>query len=134
MNGARVLVVDDEEDVRYVLARFLRARGHTVQEAADGPRALEVWRVEPCEVLVTDLRMPGMDGAELVRRLRQHDPGLPVIVVSADICAEATARALALEGYCELLAKPICEWTGLARAIERALAQRREGARPSAAA
>src|SRR5262249_58672098 len=68
----RVLVVDDSEDAALSLAKLLRQRGHEVRVAHDGPSALEVARGDPPEVAFLDIGMPGMDGCELARRLRQE--------------------------------------------------------------
>src|SRR5262249_48911530 len=68
----RVLVVDDSEDAALSLAKLLRQRGHEVRVAYDGPSALEAARGDPPEVAFLDIGMPGMDGCELARRLRQE--------------------------------------------------------------
>jgi CheY-like chemotaxis protein len=72
--GVRVLLVDDEPAVRRPLGRFLRLRGAVVREAADGAEALAALASGPFEIVVADLRMPGMDGAALYRALREADP------------------------------------------------------------
>jgi signal transduction histidine kinase len=74
LSGVRVLLVDDEPAVRQPLSRFLQRRGALVREAADGAEALDVLAREPFEIVVADLRMPGMDGAALHRALREKDP------------------------------------------------------------
>jgi len=68
----RVLVVDDSEDAALSLAKLLRQSGHEVRVAHDGPSALAVARGDPPEVAFLDIGMPGMDGCELARRLRQE--------------------------------------------------------------
>jgi len=72
--GLRVLLVDDEPAVRKPLGRFLTRRGVLVREAADGAEALAALAAEPSDLVVADLRMPGMDGAALYRALREKDP------------------------------------------------------------
>jgi signal transduction histidine kinase len=81
---ARVLVVDDEPMVRTVTAKLLRLRGHTVEEADGGPEALGLLEHAPFDVLVTDLSMPEMSGRELAFRVRQHRPGIPIILLTGD--------------------------------------------------
>ena len=63
---ARILVVDDERHVTYVIALFLTKRGHAVTRAGDGRAALELLRTEPFDVLITDVSMPKMDGLSLI--------------------------------------------------------------------
>ena len=69
---AAVLVVDDDHTVREVVVSYLRAAGHRVTEAADGPEALRSMRDEPADLVVLDLMLPGIDGLELCPRLREQ--------------------------------------------------------------
>jgi two-component system cell cycle sensor histidine kinase/response regulator CckA len=80
-----VLVVDDEEGLRTLVCRTLRAEGYGTLEAAHGAEALEVMEkaAEPVDLVVTDVVMPGMDGRELGRRLTQRWPTLPILYISA---------------------------------------------------
>ncbi len=70
----RVLVVDDDAGVRYTLREILESQGLEVAEAADGAEALERLGVAPCALVITDLRMPRIDGMELLRRLSERPP------------------------------------------------------------
>ena len=65
----RILVVDDDPGVRYTLREILASEGLEVEEAADGAAALSAFGARPAPLVVTDLRMPGVDGMELLRRL-----------------------------------------------------------------
>jgi CheY-like chemotaxis protein len=81
-----ILVVDDEPDLRYLLRRVFEQAGHVVTEAGHGEAALEVLRGSPPDLVVTDMMMPVMDGAELIRRLRA-DPltaQIPILAVTGD--------------------------------------------------
>ena len=80
-----VLVVDDEEGLRSLVCRTLRAEGYGTLEAAHGAEALELMEnaAEPVDLVVTDVVMPGMDGRELGRRLAQRWPTLPILYISA---------------------------------------------------
>ncbi len=82
----RVLLVDDEHDVATTLADFLTTVGLIVRVASEPRAALTFVEEggEPPDILVTDLRMPGMGGLELIRRLRQTLPGLPVVVITGN--------------------------------------------------
>jgi len=83
MIPTRVLVVDDDPGVRYTLREILVSEGLAVDEAADGAEALAKLEAQPAALVVTDLRMPGMDGMELLRRLVARAPAPRVVVITA---------------------------------------------------
>jgi CheY-like chemotaxis protein len=86
-----VLVVDDEPLVRMTTADMLRLGGFDVLEAAAGAQALDVLATgQPVVALVTDVRMPGMDGVDLSRRVRATHPDMPVVFVSGDTHLDTT--------------------------------------------
>ncbi|MCC6558404.1 MAG: sigma-54-dependent Fis family transcriptional regulator [Polyangiaceae bacterium] len=117
--NVRVLVVDDEASARSGLEKLLRQEGYVVDVAADGPNALEVAAERPPDVVVTDLKMPRMDGVDLLKKLREQDPDLPVIVVTAfgDVASAVNAMRAGAEDY---LTKPV-DFDALILSIERAL-------------
>lgn len=81
---SRILVVDDEPDLRFILRRIFERAGHEVADASQGAEALECVRGSLPELVVTDMMMPVMDGYELIRRLRA-DPAtaqIPILAVS----------------------------------------------------
>jgi two-component system, cell cycle sensor histidine kinase and response regulator CckA len=80
-----VLVVDDEEGLRSMVCRNMRAEGYGTLEASHGGEALEIMETssEPVDLVVTDVVMPGMDGRELGRRLTQRWPSVPILYISA---------------------------------------------------
>jgi CheY-like chemotaxis protein len=80
-----VLVVDDEQGLRDLVCRTLRAEGYGTLEAAHGGEALEVMETaaDSVDLVVTDVVMPGMDGRELGRRLAQRWPDIPILYISA---------------------------------------------------
>ncbi|MSZ77950.1 MAG: response regulator, partial [Actinobacteria bacterium] len=79
---SRVLVVDDDPTVREVVVSYLRAHDHEVLEAADGERALELMGTDPADLVVLDLMLPGIDGLEVLRRLRET-LDVPVVLLTA---------------------------------------------------
>jgi len=101
---ARVLVVDDDHTVREVVVSYLRAHEHEVVEAADGESALRAMRERPADLVVLDLMLPGIDGIEVCRRLR--DTGdVPVVMLTA--LGEETDRVMGLEvGADDYVTKP----------------------------
>jgi len=80
--SARVLVVDDEAEVRAVLGELLTAQGHRILEAADGPAALTLLETEPVDLVLSDLSMPGMSGWELAAACRTKFPEVPVGLIT----------------------------------------------------
>jgi two-component system OmpR family response regulator len=81
--GKVVLVVDDDQDVRGLLAYALREAGFEVAALADGDEALEFLRTTPATFTVLDLRMPGMDGGEFLRRRKELSIDGPVLILTA---------------------------------------------------
>lgn len=119
-----VLVVDDELNQRTALASMLEAWGYAAAAAADGAEALEILRGFPADAIITDLMMPGMDGAELLRRLKDQGNAPPAIVLTAFGNIETAIRMVHDLGAFWFLEKPL--QTGALRLLlERAVAQRR---------
>jgi DNA-binding NtrC family response regulator len=118
MSDIRILVVDDEASARSGLEKLLRQSGYVVDTAKHGKEALVVAAERPPEVVVTDLKMPEMDGMTLLGKLRESDPDLPVIVATAfgDV---SSAVAAMRAGAADYLTKPI-DIDALLIAIERA--------------
>jgi CheY-like chemotaxis protein len=104
----RVLLVEDSDSLRRLFARVLMARGYEVHEAADGLEALGCLHRFVPDLVLTDLMMPGLDGFELIRRVRTM-PDLaevPVVAMTAGASSEAEREAR-LGGASDYLAKPI---------------------------
>lgn len=78
----RVLVVDDELDAMEIIAAYLEGQGYSVSAASNGEDALAIAGAMQPNILITDIRMPHMDGNSLIKALRERDPGLPVIVMT----------------------------------------------------
>ncbi|MGW9267223.1 response regulator transcription factor [Gordonia terrae] len=96
--GAKVLVVDDEENIRQLLSVSLKFQGYEVETAADGPAALDRCRVAKPDVLVLDVMMPGMDGFGLLRRLRADGVSAPALFLSARDTVEDKINGLTIGG------------------------------------
>jgi PAS domain S-box-containing protein len=97
--GRRILVVDDEPTIRSVVSRYLRRRGHTVEEASDGAEALRRVASSPeFDLILTDLRMPGMDGDELFAALRTAGLADRLVFVTGDAVSPDAAAILARTG------------------------------------
>jgi two-component system response regulator HydG len=118
----RILVVDDEAAARTGLEKLLRQEGYDVDLAEAGKSALRIAAEHPPDVVVTDLNMPGMDGVELLLKLREQDRELPVILATAQDEVETAVRAMRA-GAEDYLTKPI-DFDALQLAIERAIERR----------
>ncbi len=102
----RILIVDDELEIREELAEYLAGKGYRVVVASDGPEGLAKFRTEPCDLAITDLKMPGMAGDEMVRHLRGIAPGLPVVVLTGHYSTKDVEDAK-LAGAAAVFNKPI---------------------------
>jgi CheY-like chemotaxis protein len=121
---ARVLVVDDAEVVRLVIAMILRRAGHAVEQAENGDAAIALVAVRPPDVVVTDLWMPGSDGFGLIRALKSGFPGVAVIAMTGGSPRESEAASLTHAneaGAALVLMKPI-DKDELVAAVGQALA------------
>jgi two-component system response regulator HydG len=117
MNPTRILVVDDEVNARSGLEKLLRQAGYAVDTAENGQEALAIATERPPEIVVTDLRMPVMDGLTLLGKLREVDRDLPVIVATA--FGDVTAAVAAMRaGASDFLTKPM-DFDALLVAVER---------------
>ncbi len=105
---AIVLVVDDQEQNREILRRRLERKGHTIVEAEDGPEALDKIKKQPFDIVLLDIRMPGMDGNEVLEKIRANwNPmELPVIMVSAESDSKTMVKSLGL-GADDYVTKPV---------------------------
>ena len=97
---ARVLIVDDDPQVRHVTASFLTAFGHSTTEAGDGEAALRLLQDGRYDIVVADLAMPGMSGIDLAAEIRDRDPGLPVLILTGH------AEAMQIPDDLPVLTKP----------------------------
>jgi DNA-binding NtrC family response regulator len=114
----RVLLIDDEQIFVDSLTKVLRRRAMTVQSAPNGAAGLELLSKEEVDVIVLDVRMPGMDGIATFKAIRERDSLTPVIFLSGHIDIKQVSQALK-DGCTEILLKP-CPVDTLVSAIEDA--------------
>ncbi|WP_242337662.1 MULTISPECIES: sigma-54-dependent transcriptional regulator [Anaeromyxobacter] len=119
----KVLVVDDQKNMRATTAIVLRQAGHVVEEAEDGAAAVQRLQQETFDVVLTDLRMPSVDGMEVLRAAQRLAPETQVIVMTAYGTIESAVDAIR-EGAYDFLAKPFKEDELLLR-VSKALEKRR---------
>jgi len=119
----RILVVDDEENQRDMLAGSLKKQGYAVEAAESGKVALELAGQKHFELALVDLMMPEMDGIELLEKLKQQDPEIQVIMVTAHATVETAVEAMKKGAY-HYVEKPV-NLAGLKLEIKKALNNQR---------
>ncbi|MFO7785543.1 MAG: sigma-54-dependent transcriptional regulator [Thermodesulfobacteriota bacterium] len=105
MGAFRILVVDDEEAMRESLGAWLQKAGHDVGLAPSGAAALEMLSQRPCDLALVDIKMPGMDGHELLKRIREDYPRVMVVMITAYGSIESAVESMK-QGATDYLLKP----------------------------
>jgi len=101
----RILIIDDDLAVREALRGYLEDRGYLVEAASDGPSGLEIIKAKGFDVIVLDIKMPGMNGLEVLRILKQWDPETMVIIMTGYASLETAIQAIR-EGAYDYITKP----------------------------
>jgi putative nucleotidyltransferase with HDIG domain len=122
-NPKRLLIVDDELSVREVLAEGLGAFGYETSTAAGADEAIEMVRGERFHLILSDIEMPGGNGMELLERVKEHDPGLDVVMVTGVVDVGTAIRSIR-EGASDYLTKPF-NLDEVQIVVERTLEKRR---------
>ena len=120
----RILLVDDDLSVLKLLSAVLKGAGHSVDAAISGKHALEFLQIIEPDLVLTDIRMPRMDGVTLFRKARAQCPGIPFLAMSGD----RDEREMLAEGFEGFVRKP-CGIRRLVEAVAQAL-DRMEEKRP----
>jgi DNA-binding response OmpR family regulator len=118
-SSRRLLVIDDEQQIRELFAEYFGARGYTVQDASNAGEALMVLGECRPDVVLLDIHMPGTNGIELLPRILAVRPPIPVIIVTANTDVSLAQEALKL-GACDYVTKP-CDFDYLEIAVRTAL-------------
>lgn len=125
MEATKILVVDDDPQLRAVMAQKLTQLGYDVDTAPDGAAALEKVRQQPFELAVLDYQMPGLNGIEFFQQARQISPHLLGVFVTAHARLETVYSAVDA-GMSRVLAKPV-DFTELAEIVQHCLSQAHDG-------
>ena len=121
--GRKLLVIDDDTIVRQSLAAYLEDSGFNVHQESDGRSAMAWFKLHQPDVVLTDLRMPEVDGLTILEAVRQSNPETAVIVISGMGVVGDVVKALQL-GAADYLLKPIVDMEVLAHSVNRALERR----------
>ena len=103
-----ILIVDDDPLIRASLYEVLRKEGHPVQMAADGSEALRRFQAAPTPIVITDLKMPGMDGVQLLQSLKRLAPDIAVVLITGFGTVETAVEAMKLGAY-DYVTKPLAD-------------------------
>jgi DNA-binding NtrC family response regulator len=115
----RILVVDDELFVRELLLEFLSSQGYEVSLADSGEKAVKLTQIQPADVMLVDLKMPGIDGIETLKKIREIAPDTMVIIMTGYPTIESSVEALR-SGACDYVIKPF-KLNDLKSSVENAL-------------
>lgn len=117
---AKILTIEDEPPIRDGIVAYLEDSGFTMLEANDGPSGIEIFRHEHPDVVLCDLRLPGMDGLEVLSTITAESPETPVIVVSGVSLLDYAVQALK-RGAWDYVTKPIHDMAVLESAVRRVI-------------
>ena len=126
MDHDRILVVDDDARILQFLQRCLAEEGYRVATASDGAEAISRMKEETFALILTDMKMPQMDGLALLREARRLTPDVAIIVLTGHATSENAIAALREEGAYDYLLKPLETLDALSEAVRKALARRRQ--------
>ncbi len=122
MTGVKVLIVDDEAVIRRGLCRVMEGRGYQSESAESGFAAIEMLQKAPFNIVITDLKMPGMDGIEVLRAIKILQPDVPVIMITGYSTVDTAVEAMK-NGAFDYISKPFTPEQVIAM-VEKALEQR----------
>jgi CheY-like chemotaxis protein len=127
----RIFVVDDQKEIIDTLVYVLEMWGLDVQSALNGARAVDMFAAQLFDVVITDIRMPGLNGFELIDQLQAIDSEVQFIVLTGYYTDENKAKAFLNPNVSAFIAKPLERIGDLQMAIEKALAKRQQSGIPA---
>lgn len=121
---AKIILVDDEPEILEMLEGLLKSEGYDVWCTQSGTEAIELFKQKNADVVVTDIRMPGMDGLEVLRRVKAMDSRVEVVVLTGHASVEIAISAFKNDGAFDFLTKPLERLEDFLICIEKAVAKR----------
>jgi len=121
----KILIVDDEPDVLKILQNILSVEDYRVKSASGGKEAISLFQAESFDLVITDIRMPEMDGLEVMQRVKELDENIEVLILTGYASLENAIQALKENGAFDYLSKPLEDMEILLFAVKRALEKRR---------
>ena len=106
MNIKKILIVDDEENIRSLLDSFLSSQGYQIRLAKDGDEALQMVKKEIPDLVFLDIKLPGKNGVEVLRMIREFDSNISVVMISGN-ATEDTAKETLNLGAFDYIKKPV---------------------------
>lgn len=121
MRNEKILIVDDSKEIRNILSTFLKEEGFKVYTAENGKKALDLIKEKIIDLIITDIRMPEMDGYQLTKKVKEERPRVGIIIMTAytSIYTEGDIRKIGADDY---ISKPF-ELVDIIEKIERVLFQ-----------
>ena len=117
---ARVLIIDDEDDIRFALTRILNLEGYVAEEVSSGQKALALLQQNKYDLVILDMRMPGMSGLEVMEYISKYHPELLIIILTGQATLDSAITATKLECVVNYLLKP-CRTDEFISAVKEAL-------------
>ena len=125
MGAETILVVDDDEDILDLIERHLSNRGYEVLTAYDGEQAISLLDKLTFDLVITDLKMPKFDGMEVLRRAKENDPNIEVVILTGHGTMDSVVEALRDGGAFDYLQKPLHNIKQLSFVTKKALERKR---------
>ena len=121
----KILIIDHEPDIRKDLETILAKKGYQVMTASGSEAGISVLKSEPLDLVIMDIRMPGMDGLEFMREVKKLGDDVEVIVLTGSVSVENAVKALRNDGAFDFLTKPLKNVDQLINSVKEALQKQR---------
>jgi len=120
----KILVIDHEKDNRDILGSVLKKEGYHVKTTGDGEKAMDLLRSDSFDLVILDIKTPGINSLEAIGQIKELDAGLEVIVLTGHATIENAVKSLRDNGACDFMSKPLESMDQLLKAVKKALHSR----------
>jgi len=121
----KILIIDHEPDIRKGLETILAKKGYQVMTASGSEAAISVLKSEPLDLVIMDIRMPGMDGLDFMREVKKFGDDVEIIVLTGSVSVENAVKALRDDGAFDFLSKPLKNMDQLINSVKEVLQKQR---------